>query len=204
VVDGFALADPLLARLPPVRRVDWKAGHLPRVLPAGYLDTLAGDPTNVHIVDPGVARLYETVLRVHHGPVFARGRGVAILELLSGRASAAIDPRAHQLAELVRVDARTLARARKPLRFRDAGIELAFDEPIQKLSLQLSPGQRYAIIFTIEDLEVARQQLDVPGQVGAQPARVDIELPEPAFDRIHVLPLTMHGKRSLEMGYPSD
>jgi arabinofuranosyltransferase len=200
VVDGFALADPLLARLPPVRRVDWKAGHLPRVMPAGYLDTLAGDPSHVRIVDPGVARLYETVLRVHHGPIFARGRGLAIFELLVGRASAGIDPRAHQLAELVHVDARSLARMRKPMRFRDAGVLLAFDEQPGHLSLRLSPGQRYAIIFRAADVELARHELDVPGQVGAAPRRMEIELPELAFDRVHLLPLTMHGKRSLEIG----
>ncbi|HLT40957.1 MAG TPA: hypothetical protein VK034_31985, partial [Enhygromyxa sp.] len=73
VVDGFALADPLLARLPPVRRVDWKAGHLPRVIPDGYLETLADDPLIIQIRDPAVAQLYAAIVRVHHGPVFARG-----------------------------------------------------------------------------------------------------------------------------------
>jgi arabinofuranosyltransferase len=204
VVDGFALADPLLARLPPVRRVDWKPGHLPRVLPAGYLDTLAGDPSHVRIVDPGVAQLYETLLRVHHGPVFARGRALAIFELLSGRASAGIDVRALQFAELVHVSARRLARSLEPLRFRDAGVEIEFPEPPQQLELRLSPGQRYAFIFRLVDVEVARQQLDVAGPVGGQPVRVELERPASAFDRLHVLPLTMHGKRSLEIGGATD
>lgn len=200
VVDPFALGDPLLARLPPVRRVDWKAGHLPRVLPEGYLDTLADDPLHVQIRDPAVARLYATVERVHHGPIFARGRGAAIWELLTGRASAEIDARRHHLAELVRVDVRTLARMKKPLRFRDAGVEIELAERVDELHIALSPGQRYAVIYDLGTVEVLRHELDVPGEVGGEPQPVELELPRESFDRIHVLPLTMHGKRSLELG----
>jgi arabinofuranosyltransferase len=204
IVDHFALADPLLAHLPPVRRVDWKAGHLPRVLPEGYLATLGDDPWRVRITEPGVAHLYEVVARVHHGPVFARGRARAIFELISGRAGAGVDERAYWLAELVHVDARRLANLRKPVRFRDAGVEIDFDEDSpQALVVRLSPGQRYALIFMAEDgTELERRELEVVGQVGGAPQRVELALPERAFDRLHVLPLTMHDKRSLELMGP--
>jgi hypothetical protein len=203
VVDGFALADPLLARLAPVRRVDWKAGHLPRVLPEGYVATLAGDPLQIQISDPGVARLYEAVVRVHHGPIFARGRGAAIVELISGRAIADIDPHRHYLAELVRVDARTLARRRSSVRFRDAGVEIEFGDrspDSSSLGLTLSPGQRYVISFQLGDTELSRRELETAGVIGGVPVPVELELPEQDFDRVYVLPLTMHGKRSLELG----
>ncbi|PRP90673.1 hypothetical protein ENSA5_62920 [Enhygromyxa salina] len=206
VVDPFALADPLLARLPPVRRVDWKAGHLPRVMPDGYLDTLAGDPLRVEIRDPGVARLYEAVVRVHHGPIFSRGRGVAIFELMTGRSSASVDSRRYELAELVRVDARALARSRKALRFRDAGVELELDERggAGPLRLMLSPGQRYAFIFLTGDSPIARRELQLAGELDEAPRLVEIDPPRERFDRVHVLPLTMHGKRSLQLGPAPD
>jgi arabinofuranosyltransferase len=203
IVDAFALADPLLAQLPPVRRVDWKAGHLPRVLPDGYLDTLA-DPSQIALRDPAVAQLYTTVERVHHGPIFARGRAAAILELLSGRARASIDARQHQLAELVRIDARKLQRIRKPLRFRDAGVEIVFAERPTRLNVTLSPGQRYAIIYSLGAVEVGRRELEVLGDVDGTLQAVELELLPEQYDRIHVLPLTMHGKRSLELGRVHD
>ncbi|PRQ05474.1 hypothetical protein [Enhygromyxa salina] len=200
VIDAFALGDPLLARLPPVRRVDWKAGHLPRIIPDGYLRTLADDPSHIQIRDPGVARLYEVVVRVHHGPIFARGRAAAIFELLSGRASADIDPRRHHLAELVRIDAGALARRRKPVRFRDAGVELAFTGQVHALAFTLSPGQRYAISFYAGDTELERRELELAGDVDDPPQLIELAAPVRSFDRVHVLPLTMHGKRSLVLG----
>lgn len=199
IVDHFALADPLLAHLPPVRRVDWKAGHMARVLPDGYLATLAGDPWRVKISDPAVAHLYEVVARVHHGPVFGRGRARAVFELISGRAAAGIDERAWRLAELVQLDARRLAQLRKPLRFRDAGFEISLGErPPASLVMRLSPGQRYAVMFMAADgRELARHEFEVTGEVDGALHPVELALPDAAVERVHVLPLTMHDKRSL-------
>lgn len=204
IVDHFALADPLLAHLPPVRRVDWKSGHLPRVVPEGYLATLADDPWRVQIVDPGVANLYEVIARVHHGPVFARGRARAIVELISGRASEGIDERAHRLAELVHIDAQRLERLRKPIRFRDAGVEIHFDSnPSRELVMRLSPGQRYLmIVMTADGTVLVQNEFDVVGEVDGAPQRAAFTLPDAVFERVHVLPLTMHGKRSLELAGP--
>ncbi|WP_165704003.1 hypothetical protein [Enhygromyxa salina] len=200
IVDAFALGDPVLARLPPVRRIDWKAGHLPRVLPDGYLRTLADDPAQIQIIDPEVARLYEAALRVHHGPIFARGRAAAIFELMSGRASAKVDARRYRLAELVPVDAGVLARSRKPVRFRDAGVELEFSARPDALAFTLSPGQRYAISFYAGDIELERRELELVGELDDPPQLVNLDPPTRPFDRVHVLPLTMHGKRSLVLG----
>ena len=40
IVDPLALADPLLARLPPKRKINWRIGHFERTIPAGYRGTL--------------------------------------------------------------------------------------------------------------------------------------------------------------------
>ncbi|MCA9701510.1 MAG: hypothetical protein KC431_28580, partial [Myxococcales bacterium] len=199
LVDGYALADPLLARLPPIRRVEWKPGHLSRKIPEGYIETLAGDPWQVQIEDPAVAELYRTVALVHLAPIFAPGRAKAILALMSGRAAAAIDPRRYALAELVEIDERRLARRRSSLRFRDAGFELRLTpDSSEPLALALSPGQRYSLRFYVDQDLRERRVLDVPGEVGGPPATVTIPRPADA-DRLHVMPLTMHGQRSLEL-----
>jgi arabinofuranosyltransferase len=66
IVDPWALADPLLARLPR-RAGPWRIGHMQRDLPQGYLETLrTGDNC---IADPQVAALYERVRLLTRGPL---------------------------------------------------------------------------------------------------------------------------------------
>lgn len=200
VVDAFGLADPLLARLPPVRRVDWKAGHLPRVLPEGYVDTLRGQGWELSIRDPAIAELYVTLARVHLGPMFAAGRGQAMWALLSGRASEGLDRHALHFAELERVELRQLERRAKLHRFRDAGVELELDPEHAggDLQLLLSPGQRYAVIFhDASGRELGREERETEGTPEGEPTRLQLQLPAGEVARVHLLPLTMHGRRSL-------
>ena len=70
IVDKFALAEPLLARLPALP--NWRPGHFERRIPVGYLESrLSG--RNV-ISEPGVAALYAHVKTVTQGPLFTRLR----------------------------------------------------------------------------------------------------------------------------------
>ncbi len=82
VVDPFALADPLLARLPMDPMDDWGIGHYRRTIPDGYLESLETG-RNV-IVDEGVRQLYDRVSLVTRGDLFADGRWSAIIELNAG------------------------------------------------------------------------------------------------------------------------
>lgn len=82
VVDVYALADPLLARLPYRPTGPWRAGHYRRPLPDGYLASIAtGQP---RIRDPQVAALYADVLLLTRGPLFTRARWTAILRQRAG------------------------------------------------------------------------------------------------------------------------
>ncbi len=89
VVDTLALADPFLSRLPMVRRApppfaarghDWRIGHFERMIPAGYLATLATG-TN-RLVDPALRRLWDDVALATRAPLLAPGRASAIARLL--------------------------------------------------------------------------------------------------------------------------
>ncbi|MDA8020337.1 MAG: hypothetical protein MPN21_23100 [Thermoanaerobaculia bacterium] len=78
VIDRFALADPLLARLPADE--DWKRiGHFRRSLPAGYEDSLKSDSNQIQ--NPFVHRLYDDLRLVTQGSLWAPGRWSAILRL---------------------------------------------------------------------------------------------------------------------------
>ncbi len=75
VVDLLGLADPLLARLPPVDP-DWRIGHLGRRSPAGYLETLATGENQIQ--DPNLAYYYDKLQFVTRGPLFSWARLVEI------------------------------------------------------------------------------------------------------------------------------
>lgn len=81
IVDMFALAEPLLARLP--ANPQSRSGHFLRDIPAGYLETLQTG-TN-RIADPDVAAYYDHLRLVIAGPLWSADRLMTIVRLLLGR-----------------------------------------------------------------------------------------------------------------------
>jgi arabinofuranosyltransferase len=72
VVDGHALTDPLLARLPANTRKGWHIGHFYRMVPDGYLETLRTGRNQ--IADPDLAAYYDRLALVIRGPLADRER----------------------------------------------------------------------------------------------------------------------------------
>ncbi len=90
VVDEMALADPFRSRLPGIiadawnrpGRLGWRPAHVPRPIPAGYLETVR---TGVnHIEDPDLARVWDAVALVTRGPLWSKARWRAIWQLNTG------------------------------------------------------------------------------------------------------------------------
>jgi arabinofuranosyltransferase len=81
IVDMFALADPLLARLP--ANPESRAGHHVRDIPAGYLETLQTG-TN-RLADPGLKAYYDHLRLVIGGPLWSADRLATIAGLVLGR-----------------------------------------------------------------------------------------------------------------------
>lgn len=77
VVDEFALADPLRARLPVPPGLDWRIGHFPRAMPRGYRETL--ETGENRIADPELARVWDDLAQITRGPLFSAARWRAIL-----------------------------------------------------------------------------------------------------------------------------
>ena len=80
IIDYNAITEPYLARLP--ARSHRKPGHYARVLPRGYLETLAWGK-NV-IVDEKLAKLYDDVQHAVRGKIFSRERWESIWRLNTG------------------------------------------------------------------------------------------------------------------------
>jgi len=83
VVDEAALTDPLLARLKPApTEKKWRAGHLYRESPEGYIETLE---TGVNrIADPRIAELYDKLCLITRGDLWDSARLKTILDLNRG------------------------------------------------------------------------------------------------------------------------
>ena len=80
VLDRWALADPLRARLPsdlPPLFLRVKPGHLPRSLPGGYTESVRRDRNLIQ--DPSTAYLYDDILLLTRGPLFSVVRWRVIL-----------------------------------------------------------------------------------------------------------------------------
>ncbi|MDP6700587.1 MAG: tetratricopeptide repeat protein, partial [Candidatus Latescibacteria bacterium] len=81
VLDGFALADPLLARLP-IRSMHWRVGHYVRDIPDGYWETLATG--RVELEDPRLNQFYRALTMIARGPLWSPERWREIWRLNAG------------------------------------------------------------------------------------------------------------------------
>jgi arabinofuranosyltransferase len=79
VIDQCALADPLLARLPPKQNPAWRPGHFLRQLPTDYVTAVRKQSTS--LVETDVASLYARIFVVTRAPIFDKSRWKAILQL---------------------------------------------------------------------------------------------------------------------------
>lgn len=83
IVDALGVTDPLIARLPASIGPQWIPGHIPRPVPAGYVESLQAN-ANV-IVDPSLHEFYDSLSRITQGPIFSAQRWQDILALNVGR-----------------------------------------------------------------------------------------------------------------------
>lgn len=83
LVDLNALADPLLARLPLPADKPWRIGHFERLIPAGYLETLASGENK--ICNEGLARYYDRLAAITRGPLFTAERLRTIWAMNTGQ-----------------------------------------------------------------------------------------------------------------------
>jgi arabinofuranosyltransferase len=81
-VQKHGISDPLLARMPPARAGQIRAGHVERLIPRGYAESLerGGD----RLEDPRVRALYDDLLLVTRGPLWTGARWAAIVRLAVG------------------------------------------------------------------------------------------------------------------------
>jgi arabinofuranosyltransferase len=83
IVDQYALAEPLLARLPVPDPKDWRIGHFIRPVPDGYVETL--ETSANRLADPGLAQYVDKLMLITRGEIFDPLRLKTILEMNLGK-----------------------------------------------------------------------------------------------------------------------
>lgn len=82
LIDLYALADPLLSKLPADTAQGWRIGHFGRPTPAGYRLTLFGDGN--HIEDTNLAAYWDKLQILVQGNIWSLERFVTIWKMNTG------------------------------------------------------------------------------------------------------------------------
>ena len=107
IVDYYALADPLLARLPAKYSPNWRIGHFTRTVPRGYEQTILTG--TLKFQDQDLATYYGHLKMVVSGPLWSRERWSAIWHLNRGHYDDLIDVNAYRFSRVLKKDAAEVA-----------------------------------------------------------------------------------------------
>jgi arabinofuranosyltransferase len=142
LVDHWALADALIARLP---AVFGRYGHFPRVMPRGYIETLHAG-LNL-IADPNLASYFDELSLVIRAPLLAPGRLAAIWRLNTGAWAAKLDQYAYLRAPSFSIHLRFT----NPTDFKSVGTYVWNDFRTQAyiLDSESSSGKTYDVTWQL-------------------------------------------------------
>jgi arabinofuranosyltransferase len=181
LLDAFALADPLLSRLPTFRMPRFRAGHLPRVVPPGYVASEREGEDRFE--DPALGALWRRVSLLTRGPLFTRERWDAIFWFATHDSTEGLDEERYLLWHATRATPAQLAET--PAAVRDMGIHVDLGRVMQAehVTVQLSPPDRRELWFYRGDERLV--------ELVAPASNAPVPVPDEArggFDRVVVLP----------------
>jgi arabinofuranosyltransferase len=166
LLDDCALADPLLARLPSLFTVRWRPGHLRRLIPAGYRESLLTGSNQ--LTDAALRPLYDDIRLASRSPLWSADRLRAIWRLSTGRHRRAVDFGFYRHGgRLVAVDALAIAMPNETPW--DAPGTHALDKPLaitcedrtgrRRMDVSLDSNDRYQFVFLKKNRIVAQLEL---------------------------------------------
>lgn len=196
IVDHWALADPLLARLP--ADINWQIGHFTRQMPAGYLETLQSGQNQIH--NKSLAIYYDKLALVTRGNLFDPNRLGEIWKLNTGQYD-------HLLAAYRPLFQVALPGAAGSLWSESdnltdyAGIQINLgqishaDAARIKLAPAAAPAGEarfYRLVYFVGDVAIADQRVEIPAQIppeGLTPTLpVPTEAAQQGYDNLRIFP----------------
>jgi arabinofuranosyltransferase len=162
ILDGLALGDPLLARLPIVR--PWWPGHYIRREPEGYQETLASG--SMALKDPQLATYYAVLREITRGNLFSWRRISAAIDMNLGRFDYLVKGYGHETIDGPVIANRMTLNFGEGLAIWERGLTVRLGEPLCSDQIELGAGenQRFLIRYYRNERAVGEQQLGAPGQ----------------------------------------
>ena len=204
IVDEWALADPLLARLPAEYAANWHIGHFARRLPDGYLDTLQ---TGQNVIrDKNLAAYYDQLALITRGGLWDTNRLVAIWKMNTGQFSYLIDTVAYRYGPLDQVALADVSEPKAvgtPLSAADRqfthGLRIVLGRITHapRLEISLDNNDDYLVVFVVSTSEqgeqVVKAQPIAMGGLNIYQVNVPSAAVESGFDQILVIPMRGDG-----------
>lgn len=200
IIDYYALADILLARLPAKCSPNWRIGHFLRDIPAGY-EQSAGPGINA-FTDKNLGQYYEHLVRITRGPIWNFERWITIWNMNRGAYDGLIDVEHYRFPNLKKT---VLTDINKEVTFGAnagerktpvpiGGLQVALGELAHssRISIRLDGTDRYRILF-MRGNEILGKVEAGPGKNDASGlAQYEALVPKAAtargFDAIRVFP----------------
>ena len=81
--DTYCLGDPLMSRLPAVYQTSWRVGHLRRICPEGYRDSVYEDENRIE--DKDLHAYYDRIRLITRGEIWSLDRIKTSIEMILGK-----------------------------------------------------------------------------------------------------------------------
>ncbi len=213
ILDKLALADPLLARLPARRVVNWRVGHYEREMPAGYLQTLLSGRN--FIEDPGLALFYDKLSIIVKGPLMSPQRLAEIWRMNTGQYDHLVNREAYRYPGQVQVsqeEAGSVLAEGTPCRqgvvpsMTGSGAVVSLSGGLRGewMQIGLQHDDRFQAVFLrgtqeVATLTIPTARLPEPGGISRRILPVPERAVNAGVDRVMILPLS--GEEPYCLGY---
>jgi arabinofuranosyltransferase len=212
IIDIHALSDPLLARLPAKRWVNWQIGHFERVIPGGHTDTMkVGYPAET---DHDLREFDTHLFTITSGNLFSMERWVEIWKMNTGQYNALINTDRYQFPTMSLTNLSQLGKPQSvsanpgtlgALGFGDQGldIDLQGTRPTKTLELSLEGNDNYLLMF-MNGAKVISSTL-IPASTTSESSQIVYTrtLPDAVLQggcsHIRILPVRTNGSLSLNL-----
>ncbi|MBI1319861.1 MAG: hypothetical protein GC168_13100 [Candidatus Hydrogenedens sp.] len=214
IIDSYALADPLLARLPARYAPNWRIGHFTREIPAGYQASVLDGP-NV-IQDRQLAEYYDILRLITRGPLFDPARLEAVWNMNTGKYAHLVDDDQYRFAGMRRMPQSSYAdpkpegtawNAPGTLQLNLRGAEFQLGEAVHNSMVEASLDNRdtYRLLFMLGGKQVGKRDETIPPVPRGGLALVKIPVPLSAvragYDAIRVIPIPGGKEEKYALGH---
>ena len=204
VLDKLAIADPLLARLPAKRRVDWRPGHFEREMPEGYLQTLLSGSNSIE--DPDLHLFYDKLSVITRGKLTSPQRLAEIWKMNTGQYDYLINRDFYRYPDIEKINIdeiqnaipnKTSCNDEDVYIINDSGIEISLNETSHAdiIETSLDHNDSYQIDYlldasVIDSQTIPTAHLQDPGGLSIRRFYTPTSVQQKGFNAIRILPLT--------------